>query len=121
MAKLTGLQIGILIFFALTIIFTCASLMMFFIEQPYKSTEVCKDVSPSDTNGLNTTRWGENMKAQSCVWTSPKDISPTHDLLINATMISAVGMGVLSAYAFLTKKKETPEETTDPVEERNNK
>jgi hypothetical protein len=106
MTDMTGLQKLIVAFFLLTIITTCISLGLFFVDVPYKSTEKCVDnLTATNDFDLNGPRFvGSQMK--DCTWTTSKDISPAHDAIINASAVCGGVFVLLSAYAYFNRKKE---------------
>jgi len=106
MTEMTGLQKLIVSTFILTIILTCTALGMFFLDTPYKSTEVCVINITATNDYALTGHFGANGVIRDCVWTSPKEISPVHDAIINATAVCGGIFVLLSAYAYFTRKKE---------------
>jgi len=105
MTEMTGLQKLIVAFFLLTIITTCISLGMFFIDVPYKSTEKCVDNKTAQNDFELGHRPMNKGILQDCTWTSPKEISPVHDAIINLSAVIGGTFVILSAYAYITRKK----------------
>jgi hypothetical protein len=103
-----NLQKTIVAFFILTVLLSIGSLLMFFVEVPYKSTIKCNVTHNSlvdpDAHALN----GEialNGKIQSCTWTIPKEPSAFFDAIVNANIVTGIIFLLLSAYAFYRKHK----------------
>jgi hypothetical protein len=79
---------------------------MFFIDVPYKSIQKCTD-NKTATNDFDIGHFPLNKgMIQDCTWTEPKELSPVHDAVINITAICGGVFIILSAYAFLLRKKE---------------
>ena len=105
MTEMNGLQKLIVTTFILTIILTCISLGMFFIDVPYKSTEKCTENKTATNDFSITGHFSANGIVKDCVLTSPKEISPVHDAIINMSGICGGIFVILSAYAYYERKK----------------
>lgn len=108
--KLDNLQLAIVVFFGLTVLLSVGSLLMFFVEVPYKSTMDCKDVDPNATFELGH-GFSQNGKMQDCTWTPAKEPSVIFDGLVNANIASGLIFICLSAYAYIKRRK--PQSTTE--------
>lgn len=102
-----NLQKLIVTFFILTIVFSVGSLLMFFIEVPYKSVMTCKDNNTAQYDGLNS-MLHNNGKMRDCVWSEPKDPSVIFNSIINTSILCGTIFLILSAYAFYRKSSTPP-------------
>ena len=91
-----NLQKLIVTFFILTIVFTVGSLLMFFIEVPYKSTMTCKENNTAPYDGMNS-MLHNNGKMQDCTWSEPKEPSVIFNSIINTLILCGSIFLVLSA------------------------
>ena len=104
---MTGLQKLIVAFFLLTIITTCISLGLFFVETPFISKEKCVDNLTAPTNDFGIS--GQRLvgsHTRDCTWTETRDLSPAHNGIINASAVCGGIFILLSAYAYFNRKKE---------------
>lgn len=108
--KLDNLQLAIVVFFGLTVLLSVGSLLMFFVEVPYKSTYECKEIHQKDKT-INT---DDNIierdilqkgKLQRCTWTPSKEPSALFNGLVNANIVSGMIFICLSAYAYIKRPK----------------
>ncbi len=101
-----NLQKAIVVFFALTVLLSVGSLLMFFVEVPYKSTLKCVDnTTVSGENTLGNNMIMKDGKMQDCVWTDSKQPSVIFDALVNLNIASGIIFVILSAYAYYNKRK----------------
>jgi hypothetical protein len=108
-----NLQKGIVGFFILTVILSISSLVMFYIEVPYKSTVKCTPIDTINTSEEFPFNAGmmHDGKLQDCTMTQSKEPSDIFNILINANIVSGVIFLILSGYAFATRKRSPPEST----------
>ena len=105
MTELTGLQKLIIMFFLLTILLVIGSLVLFFIETPFISKERCVD-NLTAVNDYNFHGGLAKGKIRDCTWTENRDLSPLHNAIINASAVCGGAFILLSAYAYVSRKKE---------------
>jgi hypothetical protein len=110
--KLSPLQKVIYVLFFLTVAFTVISLLWFWVDQPFKSIEDCRDakllpfeISHND-KGMDTIESVNNPPHTACIVTPAKNLSEIHSLLINAATITGILFCIVSGYAYATRKKE---------------